>query len=87
MDKLADLAISDSGFVFDPYTGSTFSTNATGRAIFESLRGGASRSAIVEMLEDRFDQRAAADLHRDIDEFVALMRRFELLPNDFQLEE
>lgn len=87
MQKLADLAISDSGFVFDPYTGATFSTNATGRAIFEALRRGASRGAIVQALKDGFDLRTEVDLHRDVDEFVALMRRNELLPADFELED
>ena len=37
-EKLSDLAISDKGFVFDPYTGSTFSLNATGRGIVRWCR-------------------------------------------------
>jgi PqqD family protein of HPr-rel-A system len=87
VDKLADLAISDSGFVFDPYSGATFSTNGTGLAILRLLREGASRTGIVKSLEEAFDLRSEADLHRDVDEFVALMRRYELLPNDFELED
>src|SRR5205085_12462462 len=30
---LKDLAISETGFVFDPYTGATFTTNATGHCV------------------------------------------------------
>ena len=52
---LKDLALSDTGFVFDPYTGATFTTNATGLAILQALREGLGRSAIIERLRERFD--------------------------------
>jgi len=38
VQKLKDLAVSDSGFVFDPYTGSTFSVNAAGRLILKGRK-------------------------------------------------
>ena len=47
LQKLRDLAISDSGFVFDPYSGATFTANSSGRAILEALRDGHGRMAIV----------------------------------------
>ena len=34
---LKDLALSDTGFVFDPYTGATFTTNATGPVSYTHL--------------------------------------------------
>ncbi len=39
-DALRHLAISPSGFVFDPNTGSTFTCNETGRPLLEGLREG-----------------------------------------------
>ena len=58
LQRLKDIAISDSGFVFDPYTGNTFSINATGRAIVEGLRLGHGREEIVAMLRERFETAA-----------------------------
>lgn len=84
--RLADLAISDTGFVFDPYTGASFSVNEAGLALLRALKeapGG--RRALVGLLEERFDVRGQ-DLERDIDEFVGSLRRFGLVPRDYQLE-
>mgnify|MGYP000919495472 CR=1 FL=1 len=38
--RLKDVAISDSGFLFDPVSGLTFSVNPTGRFILDRLRAG-----------------------------------------------
>lgn len=85
MNKLADLAVSESGFVFDPYSGATFSVNASGLAILRLLKEGKGRDDLVASLEEAFDVRGD-DLFRDVDEFVALMRRHELVASDFGLE-
>lgn len=82
--RLKDLAISDSGFVFDPYTGNTFSINATGRTIIEGLRLGYDRPKIVALLCERFET-ANEDIDRDVDDFVGILRGEEILPTDFVL--
>ncbi len=84
-DKLNDLAISDSGFVFDPYTGSTFSVNATGLLILRGLQQEQARAEIMGLLEAAFGI-GEADLNRDLDEFVGQLRNQGLLPLDFSLE-
>ncbi len=83
--KLNELAISDSGFVFDPWSGATFNINATGLAILEGLKEDLGREGLLERLMSRF-QVGEADLHRDIDEFVSQLRENGLLARDFQLE-
>ena len=82
--RLKDLAVSESGFVFDPYTGSSFNTNATGCVILEGLRDGLERPAILARVEDEFDA-DGSDLDRDLDEFVFLLRENGLLPSGFNL--
>ncbi|MBW2731537.1 MAG: PqqD family protein [Deltaproteobacteria bacterium] len=82
--KLKDLAVSDTGFVFDPYSGSTFSANEAGMKILEGLKQGLSRAEIVFALEEHFEVRGD-DLARDLDEFVLLLRRNQLVPADFSL--
>lgn len=83
-ERLKDLAVSDSGFVFDPYTGQSYSVNGTGLAILRALKEGADREAVVAGLAEHFDT-GAADLHRDLDEFLHLLRQSGILAPDFDL--
>ena len=81
-EKLRDLAVSDSGFVFDPYTGATFSVNASGQQLLEGLKAGFGREALIAKLRDSFDVRGE-DLERDVDEFVSQLKTNGVLPADF----
>ena len=83
--RLNELAVSDTGFVFDPLSGATFNTNASGLAILEGLKEGRIRDALVADLEARFEV-GEADLHRDVDEFVALLRDHGLVGKGFRVE-
>jgi hypothetical protein len=82
--ELERLAISASGFVFDPLTGATFTLNATGRALVEGLRDGLGLDDLIDRLKERFDA-DHADLHRDVLEFVRALQEQALLPNNFDL--
>jgi len=84
VQRLRDLAVSESGFVFDPISGSTFNTNATGRLVLEGMRDERSREDIKARIRDEFEVRDG-DLDRDLDEFVFLVREGGLLPADFTL--
>lgn len=84
-DSLQHLAISPSGFVFDPTSGSTFTANPSARVLLEGIRDGLSLDELVQRLEDDFEQQGA-DLRRDILEFVRILRDETLLPHDFELE-
>jgi len=79
--KLKDLAVSESGFVFDPYSGATFSVNASGLCLLEGLKDGLDRAGLLGRLEERFDT-TGADLERDLDEFLTLLRHNGVLPDD-----
>ncbi len=81
--KLRDLAISETGFLFDPYTGSTFSANEPGLTVLEGLREGLGVADIATRLRESFDVPAAADVERDVGEFVHLLRRSGLVPEEF----
>jgi len=82
-EKLRDLAVSESGFVFDPYTGATFSVNATGAVLLEGLKQGHGREALVAALRERFDVQGE-DLARDVDEFLSQLKQQGVLPTDFE---
>lgn len=82
---LEQLAISPTGFVFDPSAGSTYTVNATGRVILEAVRDGKSLAEIVAEISDVFDL-DGQDLRRDVLEFVRLLRQNQLVPSSFELE-
>jgi hypothetical protein len=81
--RLKELAVSDSGFVFDPCSGGTFSVNATGLAILGALKEERGPAEIIAVLEQSFEVVGQRDLRRDLDEFVHLLRQNGLVPHDF----
>ncbi|MCB9763168.1 MAG: PqqD family protein [Alphaproteobacteria bacterium] len=85
LDALSHLAISPSGFIFDPSSGATFTTNDTGRALLEGIRDGRSLDELVAQLEETF-QVYGSDLRRDVLEFVRVLQDEGLLDRDFELE-
>ncbi|MBT9556408.1 MAG: PqqD family protein [Myxococcales bacterium] len=82
--RIGELAISDTGFVFDPQSGMTYTTNGTGLTILDGLRRSLGRDAILTSLAERFET-SISDLHRDLDEFLHLLRRDGLVSADFRL--
>lgn len=82
--KLRDLAVSESGFVFDPYSGASFNTNATGYFILQRLKEGLGREEVIAELHEAFDT-DEADLDRDLDDFIFMLRENGVLPADFNL--
>ncbi len=82
--RLADLAISPNGFVFDPMTGASFTVNAVGLAIIEGLKEGLGHTDLVDRLHDRFAMpEEGADIERDVEDFIDQLRRSGLVPRDF----
>lgn len=79
--RLKDLAVSETGFVFDPYSGATFSLNASALCLLRGLKEGLDREELLDRLEELFDV-TDADLSRDIDEFLELLRYNGVLPHE-----
>ncbi|MFA9411440.1 MAG: HPr-rel-A system PqqD family peptide chaperone [Deltaproteobacteria bacterium] len=79
--RIKDLAVSETGFVFDPYSGATFSLNASALCLLRGLKEGLDRDKLIAQLEESFDV-TDADLSRDIDEFLELLRYNGVLPHE-----
>ena len=73
VDVLQRLAISESGFIFDPASGHSFSVNSTGLEILRILQKDADFDKLSEWLKNTYqvDER---QLERDIIEFFGLLR-------------
>ena len=79
--RIADLAISESGFVFDPQSGDVFTVNPTGREILNMLKDGLPQDLIVEHLEALFTV-DGEDVARDVAEFIGLLEDHRLIQGE-----
>ncbi len=75
---LDNLAISETGFVFDPQSGATFNVNATGLLVLRGLRDGKPAESISSDLQRAFDA-TPDEVSEHIAEFTQLLRQFGLL--------
>ncbi len=73
-----NIATSDEGFLFNPTTGDSFSTNAVGAEILLLLKQDRSFNEIVELICSTYD--VDRDLfERDLDDYTILLKEYSIL--------
>jgi len=55
-DRLKQLAVSDTGFIFDPQTGQSFTVNKTGHLVLAMLKNSATTEDTARELAERCDK-------------------------------
>ena len=55
-DRLKQLAMSDTGFIFDPQSGQSFTVNKTGHVVLSMLKNNATTEATARELAERCDK-------------------------------
>lgn len=78
IDRLKSLAISDSGFIFDPATGSFFSSNSVGVKIINCLKAGKQDREIIDLLHSSYDV-PLNELESDVTDLIRSLRDNQLL--------
>lgn len=78
MKLYKNIAISDTGFVFNPTTGDSFSVNPIGLQILRDLQKGASESEIHLNLQHNF-QVDKETIEKDVYDFFKMIAQFNLL--------
>jgi len=78
MNKLARLAINDEGFIFDPVTGNSFTTNRVGLWILKQLKEGKEPMQIWQEMTARFEVDPET-AERDLTDFIGQLRTYKLL--------
>lgn len=76
-----NLAISDSGFLFNPTNGDSFSMNAIATDMITMLKEGKTNEQIKQVLLDKYEVEKST-LERDFDEFLMELRDNYLMKND-----
>jgi hypothetical protein len=73
-----NIAVSEEGFLFNPTTGDSFSTNGIGAMIIRLLKQDKNLSEITDIICDEYDaDRMLAE--RDVEEFASLLKEYSLL--------
>ena len=78
VEKLASLAISDSGFIFDPVTGHSFTSNQVGIDIINFLKQDFSIDETVDELLEIYDI-DENQLEVDVMDFVQNLKNYNLI--------
>lgn len=72
-----NIAVSETGFVFDPNSGDSYSLNDIGLEIVELLKQGRSDSSVLTALNSRYDIDRAS-LEKYYHDFVSMLRYYRL---------
>ncbi len=76
-----NIAISDSGFVFDPTTGESFTFNPTGLEIFRYLKDDRSLDEISEIITLKYDI-DSHNFERFYYDFISMLKQYQLIDDE-----
>ena len=75
LSNLQRLAISESGFVFDPVSGHNFTVNETGLSILRRLQKNTELAPLLAALSEEYEI-TPRELERDVLEFAGVLRDY-----------
>jgi hypothetical protein len=73
-----NIAISESGFVFNPEIGTSFTTNSLGVAILKQLKNRTSSGEIIESIVNNYEIDETT-CEKDLDDFIRILDQFNLI--------
>lgn len=77
----SNIAISDSGFIFNPTSGDSFSTNPIGHKIISLMKEGKSKNDIIGFLTENY-QVDKSTAEKDLGDFLLMLTTYQLLRDD-----
>lgn len=81
MELNRNIAISESGFIFNPLTGDSFSSNPVGQDIIRLLKEEKDKDAIIKELHKKYAVERTV-IEKDLYDFFLMLRNFQLLKED-----
>lgn len=77
----SNVAISESGFVFDPFSGESYSVNPIGAEVFNSMKADKSYEEISAELMEKY-QVEAVTLEKDLHDFFEMLKHYQLIEEE-----
>ncbi len=77
-----NIATSENGFIFNPATGDSFSSNTVGSEIVAAMKKGDSEQHIKESILERYDV-SHEQLNRDWEDWILQLKDANLLDNEY----
>jgi hypothetical protein len=78
-----NIALSESGFIFNPNTGESFTLNPTGQQLFGLIRDGKDYKAIRKYFFDNYDTEDSI-FEKDFEDFLHMMTSYQMMETDEQ---
>ena len=73
-----NIAISESGFIFNPEIGTSFTTNSLGVAILKQLKTKTSTEEIIASVVENYEIDAIT-CEKDLDDFLRMLDQYNLI--------
>jgi PqqD family protein of HPr-rel-A system len=75
------IAVSETGFIFNPTTGDSYSMNPIAMEILEMLKKDMSEEEIIKTLFEKYDV-SKSILNKSYDEFIDTLKKLNILEED-----
>jgi hypothetical protein len=79
-----NIAISESGFLFDPTVGESYSLNEQGQEIINLLKEKKNNEEIAQLMSENYDV-ASDDFEKYYFDFLGMLKQYKLLEDDDQV--
>ena len=79
----SNIALSESGFIFNPNTGESFTLNPTGQQLFDLVREGKDYSDILEYFLENYETEESI-FEKDFEDFIHMMTSYQMMETDEQ---
>jgi hypothetical protein len=76
-----NIAISDSGFIFNPSSGDSFSTNQIGLHIINLLKEEKNKEQIIEAISEKY-MVDRSNAEKDFGDFLTMLKSYQLLQEE-----
>ncbi len=73
-----NIAISETGFLFNPLTGDSFSTNSVGLDVIQLLKNGKTEPEIITFISEKYAVEAS-EFEKDLEDFRLQLRDSQVL--------
>ncbi|MEI6523475.1 MAG: PqqD family protein [Bacteroidia bacterium] len=76
-----NIALSDTGFLFNPSTGDSYSTNPIGLDIIRELKEGSSPKEVLKFIMEKYEVEESR-IEKDLGDFIDMLKSFQLMDNN-----